>query len=172
MRISRLAVIAAVLAVPSLGYGAIGGVESIVASQLPPAPSVPYNGPVAVGATIPRDGSVPTYFIPNYSHLYAYTVLNGQEVIVNRHTARIVRILSPAAAYPVYGYGYGYPGAYPGGPFGAAVAAPVAAAGALAAAPVEAAGTLAGAPPPPPVAAPAPGCQLIAGNRVCTGYTP
>jgi Protein of unknown function (DUF1236) len=158
MRISRLAVIAAVLAVPSLGYGAIGGVGSIVASQLPPAPSVPYNGPVAVGATIPRDGSVPTYFIPNYSHRYAYTVLNGQEVIVNRRTARIVRILSSAPAYPVYGYGY--PWGYPGGPIGAAVAAPVAAAGALAAAPAQAAATVAGA--PPPVAAPAPGY----------GYTP
>jgi hypothetical protein len=159
MRISRLAVIAAVLAVPSLGYGAVGGLGSIVASQLPPAPSVPYNGPVAVGATIPRNGSVPTYFIPNYSHLYAYTVLDGQLVIVNRHTARIVRILNSAPAYPAYGYGYGYgyPWAYPGGPFGAAVAAPVAAAGALAAAPVEAAGTLAGAPPRPPVAAAAPG---------------
>ena len=54
---------------------------------------MPYNGPVAVGAKIPRDGSVPTYFIPNYSHRYAYTVLNGQEVIVNRRTARIVRVV-------------------------------------------------------------------------------
>jgi len=171
MRISRIAVIAAVLAVPSLGYGAVGGVGLIVASQLPPAPSVPYNGPVAVGATIPRNGSVPTYFIPHYSHLYAYTVLDGQLVIVNRHTARIVRILSSAPAYPVYGYGYGYPWAYPGGPIGAVVAAPVAAAGTLAAAPVATAATVAGA-PPPPLAAPAPGCQMLAGNRVCTGYVP
>jgi Protein of unknown function (DUF1236) len=223
MRISHLAVIAAALALPSLGYAALA---PITASQLPPVPSVVWNGPIAVGAMIPRNGGVPTYFIPNYSHLYAYTILDGHAVIVNRHTARIVQILNPAPAYPVYGYGY--PWAYPGGPIGAAVTEPVAAAGALAAAPVEAAATLAGASPPPvtapaypaygygygypwgypggapigaavaapvaaagalaaapveaaatltgappaPVTAPAPGCQMIAGNRVCSGYMP
>jgi Protein of unknown function (DUF1236) len=131
MRISRLALIAAVLAVPSFGYaqyyapppspgpvggalggaligGAVGGpVGAVVGGglgagvgsqagvnpQLPPVPPVAYNGPIAVGAKIPRNGSVPTYFIPNYSHRYAYTDLNGHDVIVNRHTARIVQIL-------------------------------------------------------------------------------
>ena len=132
MRISRLAGIAALLAVPSLGYaqypppppspgtvgGAVGGAviggavggpvgavvggalgagvgsqTGAVPSALPPAPPVAYNGPIAVGAKIPRDGSVPTYFIPNYSHRYAYTNLDGHEVIVNRRTARIVQVM-------------------------------------------------------------------------------
>ena len=76
------------------GVGAgVGTAGSIAGSQLPPAPSVTYDGPVVVGATIPRNGSVPTYFIPGYSHRYAYADLNGHEVIVNRRTARIVRVL-------------------------------------------------------------------------------
>jgi hypothetical protein len=115
MRISRVAVIAAILAVPSLGYaqyappnpltplfseaagapvGAVTAGAPTPGWQLAPVPSVPYSGRIAVGATIPRNGSVPTYFIPNYSHRYAYTVLDGHEVIVNRRTARIVRVLS------------------------------------------------------------------------------
>jgi Protein of unknown function (DUF1236) len=91
MRISRLAVIAAAVAVPSLAFAALA---PIAPWRLPPVPNVVYSGRIAVGATIPRNGSVPTYFIPNYSRLYAFTVLDGHEVIVNRHTARIVRILS------------------------------------------------------------------------------
>ncbi|HZZ60749.1 MAG TPA: hypothetical protein VFE63_06195 [Roseiarcus sp.] len=104
---------------------------------------------------------------------------------------------APAYAYgaaPAYPYGYGYPYGYvpPGGPIGAAAAAPLAAAGAVAAAPVAAAGALLGAPvaPVPPPAgvttatvvpagkvAPVPGavggCDKIAGNMVCTGgYIP
>jgi hypothetical protein len=135
MQISRLAVIASLLAIPSLGYaqyapppspgtvpgavggaligGAVGGpVGAVVGgalgvgvgsqpgilpqmggAPLPPVPPVAYSGPIAVGATIPRDGSVPTYFIPNSSHKYAYTNLDGRDVIVNRRTARIVRVL-------------------------------------------------------------------------------
>ena len=71
----------------------VGSQTGAVPSALPPAPPVAYNGPIAVGAKIPRDGSVPTYFIPNYSHRYAYTNLDGHEVIVNRRTARIVQVM-------------------------------------------------------------------------------
>ena len=88
---------------------------------------------------------------------------------------------APVAPAPAYQYGYGYG---PGGPVGAAIAAPFNAAGALVAAPFAAVSApFAGSAPtiPSRVGAPLyayhhtgprPGvvgsCSIIAGNRVCT----
>jgi hypothetical protein len=81
---------------------------------------------------------------------------------------------------PAWGYSPNY-GYAPGGPIGAAIAAPFNAAATVAAAPVAATGAVAAAPLAPvgAPAAPAPAvagqCQMLAGNRVCTanyGYAP
>jgi hypothetical protein len=125
-------------------------------------------------------GTAPT--IPSQTGAPAYSYHRTGPVPAPAGECQIIagnRVCNAAPAYPVgYGYGYpyygyGYPYGYPpGGPIGAAVAAPLATAGAVAAAPLAATGALVGA---PFAAAPRPepaGCDKIAGNLVCHGPIP
>jgi hypothetical protein len=115
MKAITIAVLTAVLAVPSLAFaqdntvgGAVGGaavgtavggpvgavvgagVGAIVGSTLPPQPSVVYDQPVVVGEALPQ--TIEVYPVPQYQN-YDYAIVNHHRVIVDRATHRIVRVI-------------------------------------------------------------------------------
>jgi hypothetical protein len=120
MKATRIAVLAAVLTVPSLAFGqddsrpagtvggalggaAVGtvvggpvgavvgaGVGAIVGSSLPPQPSVVYDQPVVVGEALPQ--TVAIYPVPQYQN-YDYAIVNHHRVIIDPATRRIVRVI-------------------------------------------------------------------------------
>jgi Protein of unknown function (DUF1236) len=84
--------------------GVVGGVAGVLGVDQRPRfhsyvveqhhPSYPYRGDVRVGADFPRDGA--TYYdVPQEygAHDYRYTVVNGQTVLVDPRTRRIVEIV-------------------------------------------------------------------------------
>ena len=116
MKVTRVAVLAAVLAIPSValaqddnrvggvvGGAAVGavvggpvgavvgaGVGAIVGSSLPAQPSVVYDQPVVVGEALPETMAV--YPVPQYRQ-YEYAIVNNHRVIVDPATRRIVRVI-------------------------------------------------------------------------------
>jgi hypothetical protein len=114
MRASHIAVIAAVLTIPSIGYaqqanGPVGGMVgpggssslapspgqarpslgSPYGTPLTPGPRAGYSGNITAGQVVPR--SVP--IIPQPGGMGA-AVINGQRVLVNPNTNRIIRVFN------------------------------------------------------------------------------
>ena len=150
------------------GYAPGGPIGAVVAAPV-----------TAAGAVVaaPFAGAAPTR--PSLTGAPAYSYHRTAPVPAVGGECQIIAGNRVCTASPAYGYGYGYgPGPFgfgPGGPIGAAVAAPVSAAGAVVGAPVAAGGALAAAPfawATPTAPAPGGQCNMIAGNRVCTGYIP
>ena len=120
MKATCIAVLAAVLAVPSLAFaqddsrpagtvgGALGGaavgtvvggpvgavvgagVGAIVGSSLPAQPSVVYEQPVVVGEPLPQ--TIAVYPVPQYRN-YEYAIVNNHRVIIDPATRRVVRVI-------------------------------------------------------------------------------
>lgn len=120
MKAICIAVLAAVLAVPSLAFaqddsrpagtvgGALGGaavgtvvggpvgavvgagVGAIVGSSLPARPSVVYEQPVVVGEPLPQ--TIAVYPVPQYRN-YEYAIVNNHRVIIDPATRRVVRVI-------------------------------------------------------------------------------
>ena len=65
-----------------------GEVRTYITQQ--EAPSVVYDGDIAVGTELPS--SVEVHTIPS-NDAYGYTVINKQRVIVDPHTHRIIEII-------------------------------------------------------------------------------
>lgn len=66
------------------------GVGALVGSSLPSHPSVVYQGPIAVGETLPETY---TYYEVPQQPAYEYVIVNNQRVIVDRKTHRILRVI-------------------------------------------------------------------------------
>ena len=157
------------------------------------APGYGYGaGPWPYGPTATFAGSYPTIRSHTGTPAYSYSANASAPKPYPNGECQILagnRVCTPTSTWG-YGYGYGYaPGPFG---FGGAVAAPFNAAAPVVAAPVQAAGAVVAAPfaatgvPTIPAATgapaysystyasaprPAPGgsCQILAGNRVCSG---
>ena len=157
-----VAAAANVAAAPVAAAANVAAAPVAAAGAVAAAPFAPTYGYGYGYATAPYAGSAPT--VPSLTGAPAYSYHYTGPIPAPAGQCQVIAGNRVCNGAPAYGYGYG-----PWWPVGAAVAAPVAAAGTLAAAPVAATAALTGA---PVYAAPAPGCQIIAGNRVCSGYVP
>jgi hypothetical protein len=110
MRASHIAVVAAALAIPTLGYsqdnGQVGGKvgSDLGASPTQPGPSVgsrPYGTPVTPGQRAGSSGTLaPGQVVPQNVPITPYTggngsaYINGHRVLVDPNTNRVLRVFN------------------------------------------------------------------------------